>query len=122
MRKIDSYSKTVLTYCIGAVVSSVLTVVVYVVVVNEALTGAELILAFIMALAVAQLIVQLYFFLHISEGEKPRWRLHAFWFSVVMILVIVIGSIWIMKNLDYNMGMTPEQMQKYMLEENKKGF
>lgn len=122
MRKIDSYSKTVLTYCIGAVISSLLTVIVYVVVVNEALTSAGLMLAFIMALAVAQLIVQLYFFLHISEGEKPRWRFHAFWFSVVMILVIVIGSIWIMKNLDYNMGMTPEQMHKYMLEENKRGF
>jgi len=122
MKKADTYTKTVLTYCIGAVVSSLLTVIAYLVVVNGVIFEAVWVLAFVMTLAVVQLIAQLYFFLHITEGEKPRWRLHALWFSAAMILIIVVGSIWIMKNLDYNMGMSPEQMHKYMLEENKKGF
>lgn len=122
MKQKDSYNKATLYYCLGAVISSIITAVIYIVVMKGLIAGATLLVAVIMAAAVLQLIVQLYFFLHISEGEKPRWRLHTFWFTAVMIIVIVVGSIWIMKNLDYNMGMSPEQMHKYMLEENKKGF
>jgi len=39
-----------------------------------------------------------------------------------MMLVIVIGSLWIMQNLDYRMGMSGEAMNEYMKEQNKKGF
>jgi cytochrome o ubiquinol oxidase operon protein cyoD len=122
MSQKDDYNKAVLRYCVGAVLSSIITGIVYMIVMGESVNGAVLMVAIIMALAVVQLIVQLYFFLHVTEGEKPRWQLHTFWFSAIMILIIVIGSIWVMRNLDYNMGMSPDQMHKYMLEENKKGF
>lgn len=122
MKRMDAYDKAVLRYCVGAVAASAITGVVYVVAVAGLISEAMAMVAFILALAVVQLVVQLYFFLHISEGEKPRWRLHSLWFTAVMLAIVVVGSIWIMKNLDYNMGMTPEQMHQRMLEENKKGF
>jgi cytochrome o ubiquinol oxidase operon protein cyoD len=122
MSQKESYNKSVIRYCVGAVISSLITGFVYIVVMNEWVNGALLMVAVIMGLAALQLVVQLYFFLHITEGEKPRWKLHAFWFSAMMITIVVAGSIWVMKNLDYNMGMSPEQMHKHMLEENKKGF
>lgn len=76
----------------------------------------------IMVLALAQTVVQVYYFLHLGEEEKPRWKTVSFLFSVLIMLIIVVGSLWIMFNLNYNMGMTPEQMDQYMLEQNKKGF
>lgn len=122
MSQNDSYNKSVVRYCVGAIISSFITGFVYIIVMNEWIVGALLTATVIMGLAALQLVVQLYFFLHITEGEKPRWKLHAFWFSALMIIIVVAGSIWVMKNLDYNMGMSPEQMHKYMLEENKRGF
>lgn len=120
--KSDSYNKSVLRYCLGAFIAGVITATIYIVAMNELVAGAMIMTCVILAAALIQLVVQLYFFLHISGGEKPRWRLHSFWFAAMMIMIVVVGSIWVMKNLDYNMGMSPEQMYKFMLEENKKGF
>jgi hypothetical protein len=39
-----------------------------------------------------------------------------------MLVVIVAGSLWIMNNLNYNMMMTPEQMDAYMSKQREKGF
>lgn len=116
------YNKATLRYCIGALLCGLITASVYVIAIEGLVVGSILMATVILAMAVVQLVVQLFFFLHVAEGEKPRWRLHAFWFTSAMILVVVVGSIWIMRNLDYNMEMTPEQMHKYMLEEGKKGF
>lgn len=118
----DSYNKSVLRYCLGALIAGAITAAIYVVAMNGLVAAAIGMTAVILGAALVQLVVQLYFFLHIGEGEKPRWQLHSFWLTGVMILIVVVGSIWIMKNLDYNMGMSPEQMSKYMLQENKKGF
>ena len=45
----------------------------------------------------------------------------AFVFMIVTVATIVLGSIWIMANLNYNM-MSPEQVDTYMLKQSKKGF
>lgn len=66
----------------------------------------------ILALAVAQLIVQMLFFLHLGDESGPRWRLAAFISTIVFVLIIVVGSIWIMNHLNYNM--TPAQIDQYM--------
>lgn len=99
-----------------------------------ALTGAAFLLAagetadsgkiafIIMILAAVQAMVQLYYFLHLGDETGPRWKTFSFLFSLLIMVIIVVGSLWIMFNLNYNMGMTPEQMDSYMLEQNKKGF
>jgi cytochrome o ubiquinol oxidase operon protein cyoD len=66
-----------------------------------------------MAIAVVQLIVQMVFFLHLGSGS--RWKLVTFYFTLLVVVIVVIGTIWIMNNLDYNMmRMNPEQMEEYM--------
>lgn len=69
----------------------------------------------VMTLAVVQLFVQLYFFLHLGKEKSPRWNMIAFLFATGVVLILVIGSIWIMDHLNYNM--TPRSLQdttKYM--------
>jgi cytochrome o ubiquinol oxidase operon protein cyoD len=106
---------------IGFVVSLFCTFIVYMGVVNKwfSSSGAAL---FILIIATIQALTQARFFFHLDEEPKPRWQLHTFWFTALMALVIVIGSIWVMMNLNYNMGMSSEQMNEYMLKQNKKGF
>ena len=72
-------------------------------------------------LAVIQLIVQLVFFLPLGR-DKVKWKASAFYTMLLILILIVGGSLWIMYNLDYNMMMSPEAMDQYMLEESKKGF
>lgn len=122
MKRMNSYDKTILRYCIGAIICTMLTTGIYIVTVNGIFDSALGIAIVVLLSALIQLVVQLYFFLHVTEGKKPRWQLHSFWFAAAMIVIVVVGSIWIMKNLDYNMGMSPEQIHQYMLQENKKGF
>lgn len=111
----------VLKYMSGFVGALVMTVVAFVLVSEHLLSGGWLIAALI-ALALVQLWVQLVFFLHLGDEAKPRWQFTAFLFTVVMVLVIVIGSLWIMYHLNYNMNMTPAQMDSYMKAQAKKGF
>ncbi len=70
--------------------------------------------AAILVLAVAQMLVQLVFFMHLAEESGPRWRLGALLSTVGIVLIIVIGSIWIMDHLNYNMMASPSDMNTYI--------
>lgn len=108
------------TYTAGFVLSVVLTVAAYYFVVNDTFAHRELI-AIIVGLAVAQLMVQLLFFLHLGKESKPRWNLIVFMFMLMVVGIVVIGSIWIMDNLDYNM-MPGHHIDEKMMHERDKGF
>lgn len=107
-----------LSYTIGFILSIALTLAAYFLVVEKILTGTQLMLA-IVSLAVVQLLVQLVFFLHLGRESSPRWNQMVFWFAAGVVLIVVIGSIWIMENLDYNM--MPKEMEQHMLDQTKKG-
>lgn len=83
------------SYVIGFLLSIVLTIIPLVLVMNQMLGKTALVIT-IMVMAILQFIVQLYFFMHIKEGEKPRYNLHALILGIVIIFTIVAGSIWIM--------------------------
>ena len=53
--------------------------------------------------AVVQLLVHLVCFLHMNSSSEERWNLVAFIFTVLIIAIVVVGSIWIMWNLNHNM-------------------
>ena len=108
-------------YVVGFILAVVLTLLAYLVVVNHWLSGGMLVAA-IIALAIVQLVVQLVFFLHLGRGKSARWNVAAFLFMALILVIIVAGSLWIMHNLDYNMQMTPGEMDKYMKQESNAGF
>lgn len=53
------------------------------------------------ACAVAQLVVQLYFFLHMGEEPRPRWRSMALYLGLFFALVLAGGTLWIMEHLTH---------------------
>lgn len=117
----DTLKQSVIKYVSGFVGALAVTVVAFALVMSRVLTGGWLIAVLVM-FALVQLWVQLTFFLHLGSEAKPRWQLTAFLFTAVMVLVIVIGSLWIMYHLNYNMSMTPQQMDTYMKARAKEGF
>lgn len=89
------------SYLIGFIISIALTLEAYLLVVREALSYWVLVFT-IIVLAVVQLFVQLYFFLHLGDEARPRWRMTSFLFAGLVVLIVVFGSLWIITNLDYN--------------------
>jgi len=47
-------------------------------------------------------ITQFIFFFHIGVEEKPRWNLMILLFMALVVFVLVGGTLWIMRNLNYN--------------------
>lgn len=117
----QSAAVTVWLYVIGFILAVGLTVMAYVTVTAQLFTN-EVAILILMGLAVIQFVVQLIFFLHIGQESKPRWNLAAFLFTLLVLIVIVFGSLWIMYNLNYGMGMSSEQMDEFMIKQSDKGF
>ncbi len=71
-------------------------------------------MAVLPALAVVQLFVQMVFFLHLGRESKPRWNAMAFALALIVVLILVIGSLWIMSNLNYRMMSSPTMIREYL--------
>lgn len=91
------------SYTIGFGLSVLLTGLAYVIADQQLASGWTTIYT-LAVLAVTQLFVQLFFFLHLGSESKPRWNLTAFCFAAMVVIILVFGSLWIMQNLDYLHG------------------
>ncbi|GAC1414279.1 MAG: cytochrome o ubiquinol oxidase subunit IV [Candidatus Doudnabacteria bacterium] len=104
-------------YILGFYLSAALTFSAFLIVYINSQLGYHifsrmLLFVLILVLAVIQLCTQLAFFLHLGREEKPHWNLNAFIITISLVLIVVVGSLWIMNHLNYNMS--PEQIQKYI--------
>ncbi|XNM77652.1 cytochrome o ubiquinol oxidase subunit IV [Escherichia coli] len=61
------------------------------------------VLATVVGMAVVRFFVHLVYFLHINTLSEERWNLVALIFTVLIIAIVVVGSLWIMYNLNINM-------------------
>ena len=112
---------TIKHYIIGFVLSLLLTLLAYGIVVYE-WVGTHAV-AFLLVLALIQMVVQLIYFLHLDNEVKPRYKLVSFAFMAAILLIIVIGSLWVMEHLNYNMmDMSPDEKDAYMMGQKDKGF
>ena len=93
---------SVKTYLIGFILSVILTVIPFWMVMNGT-ASQGVILATVVGMAVVQILVHLVCFLHMNTSSDERWNLIAFLFTMLIIGIVVIGSLWIMYNLNINM-------------------
>lgn len=105
---------TTQSYIIGFILSLVFTFIPYFMVVNKTVTGNAL-LATILGIAVIQMFIQIFFFLHLGRGPKPFYNV-VFFFATAGIIIIVVGaSLFIMDNLYRNMS--PAEVTKRLAQE-----
>jgi cytochrome o ubiquinol oxidase operon protein cyoD len=90
------------SYKIGFFSSLVLTSISFCLVLTNIISNYILFVT-ISLLALAQAIIQLRFFLHVGEEPKPQWESISFYFMVGILLIIVLGTLWIMHDLDERM-------------------
>ena len=94
------------SYIIGFLLSAILTVIPFWLVMEPSFSRFHIMVSIIF-LAVVQLLVQLHYFLHLNKSPKQRWNLVSLIYTVILVVFVVIGSLWIMYNLDQNMMMSP---------------
>ncbi len=60
-----------------------------------------ILIAVLIFLAVTQAFIQLIFFMHMGKEHKPRWMTLVFYFMVMVVVIVVLGSLWIISDLDH---------------------
>ncbi|HSW73424.1 MAG TPA: cytochrome o ubiquinol oxidase subunit IV [Chlamydiales bacterium] len=98
------------SYFSGFFISVLFAALSYVAVLKH-LFSKNALISIVVIFATVQMIVQFIFFLHLGKEEKPRWNVMAFLFMLLIVAIVVIGSLWIMANLDYRM-MTEMDMKQ----------
>ena len=100
-------------YTIGLALAVILTAASFWVA-NTSLLWAPGIPLGLVVLAIAQMGVHLVFFLHITTGPDNTNNVLALAFGILIVFLVVVGSLWIMTNLNDNMMPPPELMNLHM--------
>jgi cytochrome o ubiquinol oxidase operon protein cyoD len=109
----DSILSETLSYVLGLGVALILTGVAFWVASTSALWGPGVAVGLVV-LAIAQMGVHLVFFLHITSGPDNTNNVLALAFGVLIVLLVMIGTIWIMAHMNANMTLGPEVMNLQM--------
>jgi cytochrome o ubiquinol oxidase operon protein cyoD len=94
-------------YLIGLALAILITVVAFFISGTSLVWGPSIPIALVV-LAIAQIGVHLVFFIHITTGPDNANNILALAFGVLIVMLVIVGSLWIMINLNHNM--TPMQM------------
>ncbi|HVN71150.1 MAG TPA: cytochrome o ubiquinol oxidase subunit IV [Desulfomonilia bacterium] len=90
------------SYLTGFGLSLILTAIPFALVMSGAVSSAAA-LAAIFSAGLVQILVHLYYFLHLDASSAARWNLVAMIITVLIMILFVGGSFWIMWNLYYRM-------------------
>lgn len=108
-------------YIIGFVLSVILTVIPFWLVMGKILPNSGVAAVVLLGIAAVQIVVQVIYFLHMDTKAEGGWTFLALIFTVIMVAIVIVGSVWVMYHLDYNMmpGMmhhSSQQMMQHMRE------
>ncbi|MGK5595647.1 MAG: cytochrome o ubiquinol oxidase subunit IV [Parachlamydiaceae bacterium] len=90
------------SYVVGFLSSLILTLISFSLVVYRPLDPITSIFS-IVILALIQGSLQLWFFLHVGQEDAPKWETMTFYSMLGVLLIISIGSLWIMNDLNARM-------------------
>lgn len=91
------------SYMIGFALSVVLTIIPFWMVMGEVTPNVGLTLAVIFSLGAMQILVHVYYFLHVDLKAEQGWQAMSLIFTLIILVIILAGSIWVMFHLHENM-------------------
>ncbi|WP_442789676.1 cytochrome o ubiquinol oxidase subunit IV [Novosphingobium sp. SL115] len=99
-------------YVIGFVASVVLTAIPFWLVMTDALGDKALTGIIVVAFAAVQIVVHMIYFLHMNAKAEGGWNMLALIFTVVLVVIVLSGSLWVMHHLNTNMMPMPHSMEE----------
>ncbi|MEM1036381.1 MAG: cytochrome o ubiquinol oxidase subunit IV [Pseudomonadota bacterium] len=100
------------SYMVGFGISIVLTVIPFYVVMSGMSLSVPLVLAIIFVFGGAQMLVHMHYFLHVNLKTDEGWQALSIVFTVIVIVIMMAGSIWVMTHLHENMMPAHEQIER----------
>lgn len=91
-------------YIVGLILSVILTIIPFGLVMSGVLS-TPMTFAIILVCAIAQIFVQLIYFLHMNNSSEQIWNTTSAVFIVITVAILILGSVWIMQHLNHNMLM-----------------
>ncbi|WGS66209.1 cytochrome o ubiquinol oxidase subunit IV [Enterobacteriaceae bacterium ET-AT1-13] len=105
-KKIKNYKfYSVKNYLFGFIISVILTTIPFILIKYEFL-NIKINTFIIIIMAILQIITHFKFFLHLNTSNQEKFNLITLIFTLIVILILIFGSIWIMFNLNKNMLIT----------------
>lgn len=86
----------------GYLISAALILAAYIITIKADLVNWALVVA-VITIASVQCLIQLVTFLNLGLESKPKWAVWTSIFTLVVIVIVFGGSLWIMKNISYNL-------------------
>ena len=90
-------------YLIGFGLSVILTAIPFWLVMSGVIESKQATGFTIMAFAVAQIIVHMIYFLHMNTKSDEGWTMMALVFTIILVVITLVGSLWVMHHLNVNM-------------------
>ena len=90
-------------YAIGFILSVILTAIPFWLVMTKQIDKSSTTAIVILAFAAVQVIVHMVYFLHMNGKAEAGWSLLATIFTLVLLVIVLSGSIWVMYHMNLNM-------------------
>ena len=108
----DSGSHSTLKgYVTGFVLAVVLTVIPFWLVMGKVFDKPHVTAIVILAIAAVQIVVHMVYFLHMTSKLEGGWSLLALIFTLMLLVIMLTGSIWVMYHLNANMMPSMQEMK-----------
>jgi cytochrome o ubiquinol oxidase subunit IV len=91
------------SYTIGFVLSVILTAIPFWLVMGKVFDKSSTTALVILAFAAVQIVVHMVYFLHMNSKAEGGWSMLALIFTVVLVVILLSGSLWVMYHLNHNM-------------------
>ena len=96
-------------YLTGFVLAVILTAIPFFLVMSGILSSARLTAFLVLICAVAQIIVHMVYFLHMTPKAEGGWSLTSLVFTIIVVVIMLAGSLWVMHLLNTNMMPMPHE-------------
>jgi cytochrome o ubiquinol oxidase operon protein cyoD len=99
-------------YAIGFILSVILTVIPFWLVMDGVLSTPAATAIAIMVLGAIQIVVHMIYFLHMNTKSEGGWTAMALIFTVIIVFITLVGSLWVMHHLNTKMMPTMEHVRQ----------
>jgi len=99
----DGHHGSLKDYAIGFVLAVILTAIPFWLVMAKVFDKSSTTAAVVLAFAAVQVIVHMVYFLHMNGKAEGGWSMLATMFTLVLLVIVLAGSIWVMYHMNVNM-------------------
>ncbi|MFL9879931.1 cytochrome o ubiquinol oxidase subunit IV [Herbaspirillum rhizosphaerae] len=102
------------SYTIGFVLAVILTAIPFWLVMGNVIEKSSTAGFVLLGLAVVQIVVHMIYFLHMNSKSEGGWTILALIFTIMVVVIMLAGSLWVMYHLNHNMmpGMSQDLIQE----------